>query len=124
LSVLILGLASSAAFAQFPGGGPGNRTYPRLNVINNCDGAVVVTLNGREWTTLEPAQSFTVQYIVSSEKGIDVTVGATLVGTSISDTETTTLIAGKTTTATITCPTSTSLAITFSLNGKKRASGQ
>ena len=119
LAVLILGLMTSPALAiRHGGGGGGNVKYATLNVVNNVDGAVDVSVNGEYVFTLEPLQN--AAYAVPIFKGnkANVALTATLTASpSVSATGSATIQSGGTATATITSPTSSTLAIAFSGSG-------
>jgi hypothetical protein len=121
LTALLVALLASPVWATGGGhGGNGSNNYTKttLKVVNDCDHAVVVSANGGSPITLEPNGSQDLSFL--TYKGLDaitVALTATIEGTSNSDTESATIRAGNRATATITCPTSTSLAIAFSGGG-------
>jgi hypothetical protein len=114
LALLLLALSASPAWAEgSKGGGGNNRKLTTLRVVNQCDGAVVVSFpNPDSAVTLEYQQSQDYRFFIASGKKLDETLTATLVGTSISASKTITLQGGKDVTATVTCPTSSTLDIT------------
>jgi hypothetical protein len=127
LSALLLGLLTSPALA-LSGGGPGNgkpkdKNTVTLVVDNACDGAVSVTGSTNVnsiigFGTLEPGESRSYALSTGGLDQLTVTLTATLVSSpSISATNSATLKVRRKATATITCPTPSSLAITFSGTG-------
>ena len=121
LAMLLSVLLTSPAWAITHGGGGGGNNYvtTRLKVVNDSDNAVVVSANGGTPITLEPkgSQEFTFTSFKGYTDTITVSLTATIDGTTISDTESATIKVGNRATATITCPTSTSIAIAFSGGG-------
>ena len=127
LTFLFLSLMTSPAWAiGGHGGGNGNpkdKNTVTLVVDNACDGAVSVTgstnVNSNiGFGTLEPGESRSYALSTGGSDQLTVTLMATLVSSpSISATSSATLKVRRKTTATITCPTLSSLAITFSGTG-------
>jgi len=122
LAVLILGLMASPTFAIHGGGGGGNGgnnfKTATLNVVNNVDAAVDVCVNGRSPVTLEPLQTTAFGFVINKSNKADVTLTASLTASpSISVTGNASIQGGKSATATITSPSSSTLAITFSGSG-------
>lgn len=122
VTALVVFIASPALAENGPGkggGGGGNhKNFATLNIVNQCDGAVAVTLNGQPAGTLEPGQSTGAQILaVTKGNHATATVGATLVGTPVSATNSARIRSGKSAIATITAPTPSSLAIGFSGEG-------
>jgi len=132
LAILSLTLAASPAWALGGhgggGGGGGNAKLATLILTNQCDGAVSVVVTyefGSTGTiTLEPLETtslnFNPSFSSSDKNKVSVTVNASLVNSpSITASGTATLATGKSTKATISSPTSSTLAVTFSaVNGK------
>src|SRR5262245_30550152 len=120
MTVLFVVFIASPAWATIGhghnggGGGKDNTKYARLNITNNCDGPVSVSVNDSTPSTIEPPATWELLFTPNKGNKVDVSVTATIPRTSISTTKTATLQAGKTATATITSPSSTSLEITFS----------
>jgi hypothetical protein len=123
LTFLFMSLLSGSAWGITVGhGGGGNKInyqYARLDVVNQADGAVAVSVNGGPPVSLEPLAEQRYAFLLFSGNKLDVTVSASLVAApSISVTKTVTLQVNKLVTATITSPTSSSLAITVSAPDK------
>jgi hypothetical protein len=96
------------------GGGGGGVKFTSLTITNKCDGAIAVTINGSELATLEPRQSATYSQPAPKGSQVTLTVGATLVGTSVATSKTVVIKADGKATASITAPTASSLAIGLS----------
>jgi apolipoprotein N-acyltransferase len=113
--LMVASLASQvSATVVGGGGGGGSPKYTSLKVINKCDGAVTVSVNGAILAALEPGESTSISLSIPKGGQDSVLVSATLVGTPISTSQSATLLGEKKATATITSPTVDSLAINFS----------
>jgi len=126
LTTLVFALAASPAWAiggGGKGGGGGGQPYTTttLKVVNDSDNAVVCTATNSSSSpfTLEPHSSTELSFLTLKRANdtFSVTLTATIEGTTISDTETASIKTGNKATATITCPTSSSIAIAFSGGG-------
>jgi len=106
LTVLVFGLMTAPALAITKGGGP-NYKYGFLSVINQCDGAVVVTVDDGDPVTLEPGQATNASFRFKSSQ-ISVPISAYLTATpSVSANDTCKVYGGSNTVATITSDGST-----------------
>jgi hypothetical protein len=129
LTLSLIGLMASPAWAigghGHNGGGNNNYKFGYLDVDNQADGAVAVSINGGTPDVLEPLTTGHYSLAIFKGNQIDVTVTASLVASpSIGVTKTITLQGGKTTTATVTSPTSSSLSLAVAGNGKTALIGR
>jgi len=123
MSLIALALAGCMAIPTFVmgghgGGGGNNNKLATLTIENHADAAVEVSVNGDSPFILQPLETRGRSFAPAKGNKADVTVSATVSGLpTISATESATIQAGKATIATITSPTSSTLAITFSGSG-------
>ena len=109
LTLLLLGMLTSPAFAT-TGPGKGNKTkYGRLEVVNTCDAAIEVNITDGETVpataVLEPSESRLFYFVVKGKR-LNLQITASLPGTTITSSATCTVESNKTTLATISCDTS------------------